>query len=405
MILRFLWLGMVLWFMGWNPVTADESLDSRIRGLLVGSLIGDALGGPVEFQEADAVAALPNPPKRWLSGEKLNDDQHRAALDRLWLRPYTGLRPEPGSYAHWTPNAAPGTVTDDSRHKMVLIHALRKKTGKNGRSLDRKDLARAYLEWPTMPVVRDRESYRSLCDDWLKEWRRASRWVIGERNPALALPPERMWSGLPTCCGQMTLPPLAALYPGKPEQAYVHAYELSFFDNGFGKDMNAALAAGLAAALALEVPKAGEDSWKPVIDAMKKTDPYRYGEVPWAGRVLDRWLDEALCMAANANGSPAELFEELEKRFVDTIKWQAEVPFVVVFALLAMCPEHPLTALQLSVEWGHDTDSYAALCGAFVGARYGEAVFPERLREPVENRLKEDYDESVSNWVDILNDE
>ena len=44
----------------------------RIRGLLLGSFIGDALGGPIEFQPKEAVAKLPNPPKPWVSGEKLD---------------------------------------------------------------------------------------------------------------------------------------------------------------------------------------------------------------------------------------------------------------------------------------------------------------------------------------------
>ena len=58
---------------------------------------------------------------------------------------------------------------------------------------------------------------------------------------------------------------------------------------------------------------------------------------------------------------------------------------------MALAEEDPLTALQLTVEWGHDTDSYASLLGAFVGAMNGKAVFPDALLTPVHARLLADF--------------
>lgn len=379
------------------------SYESRVCGLLLGSFIGDALGGPIEFQDPERIQGLANPPKRWRPGEVLDADALAAAAARVRLRSYRQLRPEPEPYAHWEPDALPGTVTDDTRHKLILLQALRSADPDGPAPLDRATFARAHLEWPQHPAIRSRAAYRELCAAWLREWELGARWVLGERAPDRALPPERMWAGLPTCCGQMSLLPIAALFPGDPDGAYRLAYELAFFDNGFGKDLNGALVAGLAQALVL--PSGIEDAakaWATVFEAMRRTDPYAYGQVPWVQRPVDRWLDLALEIARQAEAQPAAAFAALEAEFEHTIKWEAQVPFVVAFACASLGRYHPLAALELSLEWGHDTDSYAALLGAFVGALHGESVFPTALRQPVEDRLASDYGCLVGESADLL---
>lgn len=392
-------LGIVL---SGGSASGDDRHRSRVRGMLLGALIGDALGGPVEFQQADDVAKLPQPPKQWKRGEMLSAKELEAAEARLRLRPYAPLRPTPEPYAHWLPNAVAGTVTDDSRHKFVLMNALRKVSGDRSWPLTSRSLAQAFVDWPAASIVAKRPELQQLSTDWLEEFLKAARWELGDHESAQALPPERMWIGLPTCCGQMILPPLAGIYRGEPEAAYRAAYALGFFDNGFGMDLNAGLIAGLAAALALPAPAGKGRDWIPVLEAMRSTDPFEYGKVPWTTRPVDKWLDFTQGAVQRANNEPGALFAELNQTFAQTIKWQAEVPFVIALAALTMCPDHPLAALQLSIEWGHDTDSYAALAGALIGARYGEEIFPEHLKKPVIERLNADYEESIDEWCDVL---
>ncbi len=374
---------------GTAPTT---SLPDRIRGLIYGSALGDAFGGPIEFQPRESVARLSHPPKAWRDDEVLDDAARRATLDRLILRDYSALRPEPESYGQWNTRARPGTVTDDTRHKLVLLHALREAEEKNQWPLTTAGLARAYLNWPAQPAIAARPAYATLAADWLEEWQFAARWILGERDLSKARPPERMWQSLPTCCGQMTLPPLACLYPGRPEAAYRAAWDLAFFDNGFGRDMNAALVAALAQALVVPIdPEESRRAWEVILATLRGTDPFHFGRIRWSQRAVHRWLDFALDAARSAHGRPARFFARLEREFQHTTKWEAQVPFAAVFGCLELADYDPLVALQLSMEWGHDTDSYAQLLGAFIGAVHGISLFREEWRNAVAGSLREDF--------------
>jgi hypothetical protein len=261
------------------------------------------------------------------------------------------------------------------------------------------------LSWPESEVFHRHPEYASICREWLSEMHRAARWVVGDRDLARAYPTERLWSGLPTCCGQMTLPPLAAIYAGDPSAAYRAAYHLAFFDNGWGKDLNAAWIAALAGALTLkfdESDRAG--AWRQLFEMMRRTDPYAYAQVPWTYRSVDRWLDLALDTAEKSQRRPAALFKRLNLEFRETIKWEAQVPFVVAISSAVICDYDPRAAMQLSIEWGHDTDSDAQLLGAMVGALHGPDVFPSALRGTVADRLKLDYGQDIHEWVELLVD-
>ena len=378
------------WLMPSSAETPD--LEERIRGLLLGSALGDALGGPIEFQDPAAIQRLTNPPCRWTDAMVLDEPERKATAARLCLRRYQDLRPFPESYGQWNTNAAPGTVTDDTRHKLILLHALHRAQSTKTWPLDRNAYAQSHLDWPLQPVITNSPAYLDLARDWLEEWQFAARWILGRREPQWAKPPERMWQGLPTCSGQMSLLPLAAIYAGDPDRAYRAAYHLGFFDNGFGKDLNAALVAGLATALAVPVdPNIPAVAWKTVLDSMRQTDPYAYTKIRWSERAVHRWLNRALQMAEKAEHRPARLFAALEAEFRTTTKWEAQVPFVVVFSCLALADFDPLAALQLTLEWGHDSDSYAQVAACFIGALYGTRLFPAEWLRAVNQRVDQDF--------------
>ena len=380
-----------------------EFLKSKTEGLLIGTLFGDALGGPIEFQGHPEIQATPNPPKLWKAGEFINDAELKAATNRIYLREYKHLRPVPEPYAHWSVNAMPGTVTDDSRHKIILLNFFKSSISINKWPQTETDLARSYLQWSKSNTIKTHSGYDTLVNQWLGESYKSIQWILGNRKIGEAYPPERLWNALPTCYGQMALPPVAAIYPGQAEKAYKAAYSLAWFENGFAKDMIAAIVAGLAKGLSLD-PKQHTDEqlWIDVINTMKNTDPYQYNQVPWSERAVNRWFRLVDELVDASQGSPQKLFELMDVEFKNTVKWEAQVPFVVIFSCVKICKYNPLAALQLSIEWGWDHDSYAQLLGAFVGAIYGPEIFKPEWKLAVENQLMKDYNESVADWISTL---
>lgn len=391
--------------LGCSQPTSDETLTERIRGLLLGSMIGDALGGPIEFQKSSDIADRVIKCRAWPDDRRLTDADLRDFTASLEMTSYAEFRPKAEPYGQWRENALPGTVTDDTRHKMVLISALKTLADRQPFALTAEDLAQAYLDFAKHPAIDRRPEYRQLCDESFREFCLAARWVLGERELDIAAPPDRIWAGTPTCCGQMTMPPLAAIYAGRPVEAYRATYEASFFDVGTAKDINASIVAGLSVALQIPQPKdvsSRKAAWQKITDTMRTTDPYRYAKVPFAARPTTDWLERARKVAKDANGKPKQLYELLLKRGHVRYFWESHFILLLVFATIEFCGYDPLAALAVTLDFGHDTDSGAQLLGAFAGALYGPQLFSADLQRPVLKQLADDYDVSLDDWVRLL---
>lgn len=369
--------------------------------MLVGGVLGDALGGPVEFQQGPGIDAVLPGTRNWPDDRRLTADERRTLAETLPLLSYEQLRPGVEPYGQWTPRSPAGTVTDDTRHKIVLLRALRAALGADALPLSDHDLARAYLRFTPRSDVEPNTKLSQLCDEAFREYRYAARWLLGQRDPAVARPVERLWAGIDTCSGQMLLPPLAAIYAGQPEAAYRAAYALDFVDAPGARDMAAAVVAGLASALAVDDAKPPE-RWRRVLSAMRSTDPFAYAEVPFAGRPLERWMNTAARFADEAGGRPAKLFELLETQGRPLYWWDAHFTLLVPLAVLHFCRFDPLASLHLVLDFRHDTDSYAQLLGCLIGAVHGEQVFPAKMRNTVSARLAADYGEQLGVWNETL---
>lgn len=373
-------------------------VDDKTAGLLYGSALGDSYGGPIEFKSHKEIQQLEVPTKHWKEGEFINDEELGKAKQRLVLRDYRPLRPEAEPYGHWTFD--PGAVTDDTRHKMILMQMLRESLKDNEFQISDIELAHTYLEWP---VNSTKDRYREITAEWLDESYKGIRWLLGSRDLEVARPLERLWNGVPTSYGQMSLLPIAALYPGDAENAYLSAYKVAFFDNSWGRDMNASLVVGLSEAMIIDMKECTPaEAWARIYKVMVDTDPYGFGEIPWMKRSTEYWLNEAKKMVTRAKGEPAELFAEFDKAFARNMMWEAHVPFVLCFASLEMCNYDPLAALAFCMDWGQDHDSYAQLLGAFVGALYGTSLFDDTHIKSLENSLNKDYGESIEEWCEVL---
>ncbi len=359
--------------------TGSPTLAEKIEGMLIGSAIGDAAGGPVEFVHPPLQSELVR------SGKRLtrSDLETIGAEFRLIAYP---KKAEP--FAQWEDYAPAGTVTDDTRFKIIFFNGLQK----HGPDLTQKQFAQSVLDFREFV----QPSYRDNYDEWIPEIAYATNWALGKRQDAY--PVERIWGGIPTMEGQMPFLPIAAINPANPEWCYKKCYELGYFDIGVAKDINSALVAGLAAALQKD------GSWESMERAMRNVDPYKYNDTLYVKRELTKWLDLAHSLAKQADGSPSRLFELLEANLDTVYWWEAWVPIVVVFSIAETANYHPLACMQLTMEFGHDTDSYAQVMGAMLGAIHGKNVFPRAMRETVNRRMKEQFGQNIDDWMCILED-
>lgn len=385
-----------------SSAIAASAARSRLRGMLLGSLIGDAAGGPVEFKDPTELRKWLPATREWSDDRKLDRAEAEQLAAGFRLLPYAGIRPDPAPYAHWSRDAAAGTVTDDSRHKFFLMAALREASQTGSFPISQRELAREYLRYQASDSVQSHPGYQELCEEWLREYNQAARWVLGERAAGRATPVERLWGGIATNAGQMVLLPLAGAYPGQPAEAYRAAYQIGYIDNGRGKDLNSAIVAGLAAAIGFDSDTSTENRWQQLRAAMAETDPYRYGRIPWVDRPIHQWLDFADRAADRAQQSPKRLFKILEDEGQPRYYWDAHFVLASVWSMLRLTHFNALAALQLSLDFGHDTDSAAQLVGAFAGAVLGEEIFAQEVREIVGSRLEADYGESVDEWTSLL---
>ena len=62
-----------------------------------------------------------------------------------------------------------------------------------------------------------------------------------------------------------------------------------------------------------------------------------------------------------------------------------------------------MASMELMMEFGHDTDSYAQVMGAILGAIHGRSVFPEDMIQTVNSRMKEQFGQNVDDWMVLIN--
>lgn len=373
----------------------------RVRGLLMGSLIGDAIGGPVEFLPPDRVKEWMPGARTWESERRLDKSTREMLAEQLSMQGYEVLRPETAAYGPWTARAPRGTITDDSRHKIICMRALKRMVAEGRDRLTQQDLAREFLRFTPREDQKPNDELAKLIEEGLREYRYASRWILGSRDHGVALPVERLWSGIPNCSGQMALLPLAGLCPGDPNAAYLQTYHLNFLDAAIARDIVSAINAALAVALDPSLGNPGQ-RWNAMRRALRNTDPYRMSEVPFAGRPLDRWLDLAESIVERAEGRPAVVYRLLEQEGQPVYYWDAHFTLLVPWTMLLLCDFEPLSAMHLTLDFGHDTDSYCQVLGAMAGAAHGMDILPKTMVEAVASRLAEDYGESVSDWAHTL---
>ncbi len=342
-------------------ISSNLFANDRVDGFVFGAFLGEAYGGPHEFQPTKPLALPQNP----------SSSDWGKYGDQLKLLDYSIA---PSDYGHWEESGAKGSLTDETRHKIIYLNSVKTKKG----------VAQSYVQF-------SKKSPR--WKSWLSEYNKAAMWVLGYRDPSLALPTERLWGGMSTQAGQMIFLFESINHIENPEQAYLDVWNMNWVDQAQAKDVTSTTVA--LSSLLLSGKKFQES-----LDEVKNIDPFKFNKVLYVPRRVNVLIDQALSISKRAKGNPHLLFKLFNQELKAVTWWEDYVPFMMSITLIDFIGlEHPHAAIKLANDFGHDTDSVASLLAAWLGAIHNKAVFNASDLEIVEQRLKLEYNYSFKNFI------
>lgn len=324
-------------------------LAERVEGLLVGTLMGDALavGDPVERSD-------------WTRSDTPLTDEGRAELARsVRLKP--GSRPADPDGPWLSPGPA-GTLGPAARWQVLLFRSLEAAAGP-----DRRALAAAGLEWSADSTGR----FGTLPTRWLRPVASAARAATEGRTVDEV-----------TEVGPLPLTAVAALAARRSDVAYRMALELDFAARPGRPDYSAALVAGIAAAMQ------DGSSLDAVERAVRET----------GGAQASARVDFALAAVAESGGVPARLFRLLETE-LDSSGDDAWLDLVMALSCARLAGDEPLAGLRIAQEFGPRGSRALPWVGALLGALNGSRIFAPIDRAAVSRALREEYGAGLGPWM------
>lgn len=328
--------------------TVYHLLHDRILGCVLGSAIGDAMGGPVEGLEPDEISAR-------------YGIVHR-------LLPYPPSRP-PSFHGPFGTEA--GDYTDDTRLAKLFCAGLIPSGGiPLSGDLDRV-IGKAY---------HDSESI--LERGFLEEY--ALKAYYG--------PEKESFGGKATNGGIMAIAPIGVLFPGDPQRAFDTAFRILSMATGSARISAAAAAACVSAAMRGD-GSAGEAVSRGLAAAEERV--HRTEGVFWHyGDMYPRVGGWSLGLARKATAIAAGYDDPLSAELRDRLREETGQPFfadgdetlAVALAMFVAAGGDYRGAVIGAVNYGKDCDSYAAVAGALAGALNGLAAIPAAWLETMEGR-------------------
>jgi hypothetical protein len=352
-----------------EPTLTKTFLHDKIMGCLLGSALGDAMGAPTEM---------------WDRKNMMVEYGHITGTDTMVRAP----SPE-GTWAH---NLPAGGTTDDTRWKILTYQFLHRENLQE--ELDPKEFADFILKkyQHQQKELRETDSLEPepyevalMKMSWLQEWAVVAHpYTEGDLNGYLdAL--SKFYGGEPTCAGMLYSPAIGSAYPAQPVNAYLQAYRLSIFDQGYARDLSA-----ITAAMVSEAMSPGS-SGKSILSVFRDVDPKNYFKSRLVGRSAYRIYREALYIMDEVNQvvqpegvSAASLlilrrqkaYDLLDEKNQDLPFHPGEIMLINLVGLMFGNFE-VMPVLEFIVNYGRDNDTVAAIAGAILGALHGAAGLPE----------------------------
>lgn len=323
-----------------KPIEKTALFD-KIYASMLGGVIGDAMGGPVEGGHYERI------------GERYGIVDSLLAYDK-----------PPDYHSHFA--TAPGTITDDTRLKHILCQAIIARGHMPRRGDFVKACADAYYAAQT-------DLERGFLEEYV---------LAGMHGPG-----KLIWGGQPTNGFIMMNSPLGLICPCDPEAAFALSYDVDFISDGYAKYSAAIAAAAVSAAIH---PQATVSSV--VEKALAACQSHRAeGELTrrwhWYDHVFllnERLVKTAVDIAAQHRDVFSLRAEYYEHLLVSPLGSEAAQTLAVALGMLVAAEGDLRQAIIGCVNYGRDNDSYATLAGAIAGALHGTSAIPPDWRDTVE---------------------
>lgn len=342
------------------------SLESKIRGCVLGAALGDALGGPFEFGPLERVPALTG--GDWIDG--LYPYERASGPHGVWGLPGGGLPPA-------------GTATDDTRLNWLFLElANRLECMPSAR-----DLATRYLEIYEQPDIVF-PGHAAITWKQFEHWEGACRGYLGQTSelyPGLTpdvLLARSLGLNFPILSGLIAFTWAGLLFPGQPEEAYEASFRADFYDIGYAREAVALLAAAISIAIAEEItPQALYErivTCDPLHLGGEFSEPFVVGHLPqYYPLVADPQPDQATAWALSVAFRNYPAFDPFRT-------------FAVALLAVLAAEGNPMRSILIAVNHvginAHgkpvryeDIDCYGCIAGALAGALSGVEAFPPAL--------------------------
>jgi ADP-ribosylglycohydrolase len=363
---------------GFGAVTNDEkkmtqTLRSRIRGLLHGVALGDALGAPVEKLSAAQIRArygrVNSLMTRWHKMDLPADQRnHRVRGD--------------------------GIVTDDTLMTLALMDIY----GETKRHLDAWDMAEGMVRqiaW-TPRWIPELQRETVLIDRLFYP----EKWIFQRHQLSNCDPRQGGIGNMVNCGAAMYIAPIGVVNAADPKAAYDEAIAFaSGHQESYGLEAAGVMAAAVAAAF---VPDTSiEGIVNTVIALAKDGTRAAIADIAETARELRRSGADhaAVCDAFHAsiarysvmgddlNHMPEKIGRVSDAYRPSRLQAIEELPLVLGFCLLNDGDFR--VSIEDGINSGRDTDSIGVMAGAILGALHGESVIDAVDRDQLDaaNRL------------------
>jgi ADP-ribosylglycohydrolase len=357
-------------------ITDLKQLKDRVRGCILGTVLGDAIGGPFEFGPLSRVPE---------------------ATGGTWIDDLYPYGPDKGApHGVWVPSAAKGrgapagAGTDDTRLNWLYLEL----AIELGRAPSARDVAVRYLELYERPELAF-PGHKDMVRLEFEHWEAACRGFLGQRSELCPdLPPDVLLAralglNFPILSGLIALTWVGLLYPGRPEAAYTTAFRTAFYDIGYARE-----AVGLlAAAISIGAASGDAISAQALYDRLLTMDPLHLGS-EWSAPYVIEHL--ARCREwVVPDRSDQEIAHDLSVAFRRHHAFGAFRTLAVALLAVLAADGDPLRAITIAANHVgiddrgqptryEDIDCYAGLAGAVAGSLYGAGAFPPAMLAQVQ---------------------